>query len=100
VSADRIRSHELYTYPFLNSVVGPAVTLVIARYGQSKQRNFKDEQSRKDFTHSLNKLYMVMWGCGDPKFDENCGSEDGLKRHRRIMDGDAFCQCIDFELVS
>jgi hypothetical protein len=95
VSATRIRSRDLETYIFLKQALDSMHPHVLY---ESKQSSFKNEESRLYFRKSVEKSYMMLWGCDDSRIVNSCGGDNRLVARRRIMDKDDDCQCIDFEL--
>jgi hypothetical protein len=97
VSATRIRSRDLKTYTFLKKALGSEHPHVLY---ESKQSSFKNEESKLYFLKSVERSYMMLWGCDDSRIVKNCGGQEGLGTRRRGMDKDDYCQCVDFERTS
>jgi hypothetical protein len=93
VSAKRIRMRKRHSYVYLKQVLEAGPSHFI--HDDPRQDSFKDDESNPYFGHTIERSYMVLWGCEDVGIAERCGSWRGLRERRKPMDADDHCQCLD-----
>lgn len=93
-SKKRIHSQPLEIYQYIKDVLESDLSNPI--HSDPRQAIFEDSITNPYFGHTMERSYMVLWGCGDPSIVETCGSGfDALANRRGPMDADDKCQCLD-----
>jgi hypothetical protein len=95
VSAARIRQRKKEMYEHLKGVLESDMGHWIHK--DEKVDVFKDEESNPFFGHTLERSYMVLWGCEDTAVVEKCTEwerlvEDGASLGEKAA---GWCQCLD-----
>lgn len=97
-SAMRIRSRGLKTYEYLKKVLEADQTHFI--HADPKQDFFRDDVTNPYFGHTLERSWMVLFGCSEARLVEKCGSWNGLRVPRTALAANDDCQCLDNIRVS
>ncbi|QDS76563.1 hypothetical protein FKW77_006849 [Venturia effusa] len=97
-SANRIRSRGLKTYTYLKKVLEADETHFI--HADPKQDSFQDDVTNPYFGHTLERSWMVLFGCSEARLVEKCGSWAGLREARKPLAANDDCQCLDDIRVS
>lgn len=92
-SATRIRSRGLKTYEYLKKVLEADGTHFI--HADPKQDFFQDDATNPYFGHTLERSWMVLFGCSEARLVEKCGSWPGLRTARKPLAANDDCQCLD-----
>jgi len=92
-SATRIRSRGLKTYEYLKKVLEADETHFI--HADPKQDFFQDDVTNPYFGHTLERSWMVLFGCSEARLVEKCGSWPGLRVARKPFAANDDCQCLD-----
>jgi hypothetical protein len=94
VSAERIRSRPRQIYKHLRAVLESDMEHFI--HDDPRQEwAFADDPSEPYFGHTLERSWMVLWGCEDTKILNGCGGWEGLGRRRGVDEPYDKCQCLD-----
>lgn len=94
VSAKRIRQRPRKVYEHLKAVLESDMHHWI-HTDPREDWAFRDDPSEPYFGHSIERAYMVLWGCDDVGIVERCGGWDGLAQRRTLEDPEWKCQCVD-----
>jgi hypothetical protein len=97
-SATRIRSRSLKTYEYLKKVLEADSTHFI--HADPRQDFFQDDVTNPYFGHTLERAWMILFGCSEARLVEKCGSWGGLRNPRKPFAADDGCQCLDDVRVS
>lgn len=92
-SATRIRSRGLKTFEYLKKVLEADETHFI--HADPKQDFFQDDVTNPYFGHTLERSWMVLFGCSEARLVEKCGSWAGLRVARKPLAANDDCQCLD-----
>jgi hypothetical protein len=92
-SATRLRSRGLETYEYLKKVLEADQTHFI--HADPKQDFFPDDVTNPYFGHTLERSWMILFGCSEARLVEKCGSWGGLRNPRKPFAADDDCQCLD-----
>jgi hypothetical protein len=93
VSARRIRSRSKNTYMYLKEILESGEGHWI--HADPKQDFFKDEISNPYFGHTLERAWLILWGCDDAALVERCGGNTNLRQRRHHDQPLDHCQCLD-----
>jgi hypothetical protein len=93
VSATRIRKRNLGTYIYIKQTLESAQSHFIHK--DPRQDQFKDSPSDPYLGHTIERSYMVLWGCDSSRITERCGGLDGLRQRRKLYHNNDRCQCLD-----
>jgi len=94
VSRDRIRSVRKAAYDHLLGVLESEMGHWIHR--DEKEGMFRDEETNPYFGHTVERGWMVLWGCEDPGLVDRCGGGTGALFQGRGEGEEAEkCQCLD-----
>lgn len=94
VSAQRIQSRPRKIYKHLRAVLESDAQHFIHE-DPRQEWQFGDDPSEPYFGHTMERSWMLVWGCEDIKIANSCGSWDGLLNRRLEGDEDDKCQCLD-----
>lgn len=97
-SATRIRSRGLKAYEYLKKVLEADENHFI--HTDPKQDFFEDDATNPYFGHTLERSWMVLFGCSEARLVEKCGSWPGLRVARKPLGANDDCQCLDDIRVS
>ncbi|KAE9961578.1 hypothetical protein BLS_001736 [Venturia inaequalis] len=92
-SATRIRSRGLKAYEYLKKVLEADESHFI--HADPKQDIFQDDVTNPYFGHTLERSWMILFGCSEKRLVEKCGSWPGLKTARKPLGSNDDCQCLD-----
>lgn len=94
VSADRIWSRPRGIYEHIRAVLESDMEHFIHE-DPRQEWAFADEPSQPYFGHTLERSWMLLFGCEDVRILDTCAGWDGLGRRRQEGDLDNRCQCLD-----
>jgi hypothetical protein len=94
VSAKRIRQRPVKVYEHLKAVLESDMDHWI-HTDSREDWAFRDDPSEPYFGHSIERSYMVLWGCHDVAIVRRCGGWEGLAGRRSLEDPEWKCQCLD-----
>ncbi|TID15643.1 triose-phosphate transporter family-domain-containing protein [Venturia nashicola] len=92
-SATRIRGRGLKTYEYLKKVLEADESHFI--HADPKQDAFQDDVTNPYFGHTLERSWMILFGCSEARLVEKCGSWSGLRIPRKSLAANDDCQCLD-----
>jgi hypothetical protein len=94
VSAKRIQSRPQEIYEHLRAVLESGMQHFI--HDDPRQDwVFRDDPSEPYFGHTMERSWMMLWGCEDMRIMHTCAGWEGLINRRVKGDKDNKCQCLD-----
>lgn len=90
VSSHRIMANKKSLYEHLKEILESDLDHWI--HDDPREEMFDDSLTNPYFGHTLERSWMILFGCSDPRLEESCS---WLKTRRGLGESLERCQCLD-----